>query len=129
MPRSKKSEVGRDLHYERSSMTDDRHNLGRAWAVVVLLAIVGGLNYLDRNMILTMRKSIIAAVPMNEAQFGLLTSIFLWVYGLLSPIAGFLADRFSRSRVIIGSLCVWSAVTWLTAHATTFGALLTARAL
>ena len=101
----------------------------RAWLVVALLCVVGCLNYLDRNMITTMRKSIVEAVPMTDAQFGLLTSVFLWVYGLLSPFAGFLADRFSRSRVIIGSLLVWSAVTWLTAHATTLSGLLTARAL
>ena len=101
----------------------------RAWSVVGLLCVVGCLNYLDRNMITTMRKSIVDAVPMAEAQFGLLTSVFLWVYGLLSPVAGFLADRFSRARVIIGSLIVWSGVTWLTAHATTFGELLTTRAL
>src|SRR5438093_8526845 len=101
----------------------------RAWFVVALLCVVGCLNYLDRNMITTMRKSIVEAVPMTDAQFGLLTAIFLWVYGLLSPIAGFLADRFSRTRVIIGSLFVWSAVTWMTAHATTFAGLLTARAL
>lgn len=101
----------------------------RAWLVVALLCVVGALNYLDRNMIMTMRKSIVEAVPMTDAQFGLLSSIFLWVYGILSPFAGFLADRFSRSRVIIISLFVWSAVTWLTARATTFEGLLIARAL
>ncbi len=100
-----------------------------AWLVVALLFIVGALNYLDRTMITTMRNSIIEGIPMTDAQFGLLTSVFLWVYGLLSPIAGFLADRFSRSKVIIGSLFIWSAVTWMTAHATTYGELLTTRAL
>lgn len=102
---------------------------GSAWFVVGLLFIVGALNYLDRTMITTMRSSIIEAMPMTEGQFGLLTSVFLWTYGLLSPFAGFLADRFNRSRVIIGSLFVWSAVTWMTAHATTFEQLLATRAL
>ena len=101
----------------------------RAWLVVALLCVVGALNYLDRNMIMTMRTSLVAAVPMTDAQFGLLTSVFLWVYGILSPFAGFLADRYSRSRVIIVSLFVWSGVTWMTAHATTFEGLLFARAL
>ncbi len=100
-----------------------------AWRVVALLCVVGCLNYLDRTMITTMRGSIIQAIPMTEAQFGLLTSVFLWIYGLLSPLAGFLADHFSRSRVIIGSLLVWSAVTWLTAFATTFEELLATRVL
>jgi MFS family permease len=107
----------------------DLRSPARAWFVVGLLCVVGCLNYLDRNMIMTMRKSLVEAIPMTDAQFGLLTSVFLWVYGLLSPLAGFLADRFSRSRVIIVSLFVWSAVTWLTAHARTFEELLIARAL
>ena len=101
----------------------------RAWLIVFLLLIVGLLNYLDRTMIATMRGSIIDAIPMTDAQFGLLTSVFLWVYGLMSPFAGFMADRFSRSKVIIGSLFVWSLVTWLTAHATTYNQLLATRAL
>ncbi|MEJ7780393.1 MAG: MFS transporter [Daejeonella sp.] len=100
-----------------------------AWLVVGLLCVVGALNYLDRIMITTMRESIIQSVPMTDAQFGLLTSVFLWVYGLLSPLAGYLADRFSRSKVIITSLFIWSGVTWLTAHATTFEGLLATRAL
>jgi MFS family permease len=101
----------------------------RAWLIVALLWVVACLNYLDRNMITTMRASLVGAIPMTDAQFGLLTSVFLWVYGLLSPFAGFLADRFSRTGVVVGSLFVWSAVTWLTGHARTFEQLLTARAL
>lgn len=101
----------------------------KAWLFVFLLSVVGCLNYLDRIMITTMRTSILEAIPMSETQFGLLTSVFLWVYGILSPIGGFLADRFKRTHVILGSLFVWSVVTWMTAHATTFGELLATRAL
>ena len=101
----------------------------KAWMIVGLLCFVGCLNYLDRVMITTMRSSIIEAIPMSDSKFGLLTSVFLWVYGLLSPFAGFLADKFQRSKVIIVSLFIWSGVTWLTAHATTFEELLATRAL
>jgi predicted MFS family arabinose efflux permease len=101
----------------------------KAWLVVGLLCVVGCLNYLDRVMITTMRESIVHSIPMTDAKFGLLTSVFLWVYGLLSPVAGFMADRFSRSTVIIVSLFIWSGVTFLTAHATTFEGLLISRAL
>jgi MFS family permease len=55
--------------------------------------------------------------------------VFLWVYGVFSPLGGFLADRFSRTKVIIGSLMIWSAVTWLTGHMHSFEGLLIARAL
>lgn len=94
-----------------------------------MLWVVAALNYLDRIMITTMRGSLVEAIPMSDAQFGLLTSVFLWVYGLLSPFTGFLADKFNRSRLIIGSLLVWSALTWLTGHARTFEELLVVRAL
>ncbi len=101
----------------------------RAWLIVALLWFVGLFNYLVRIMLTTMHGSIVDAIPMTEAQFGLLTSVFLWVYGLLSPFAGFLSDRFSRSRVIGISLVAWSAVTWLTAYATNLHQLIAMRAL
>lgn len=99
------------------------------WLIVGLLCIVGALNYFDRMMITTMRSSIVEAIPMTDAQFGLLTSVFLWVYGLASPFAGYLADRFSRSKVIIISLVIWSILTWATSLATTFEELIIVRAL
>lgn len=101
----------------------------RAWLTVGLLFLVGLLNYLDRIMLTTMRGSIMESIPMTEAEFGLLTSIFLWIYAILSPFAGFIADRFKRSHVIIASLFVWSLVTWMTGHATTYNQLLLSRAL
>lgn len=101
----------------------------RAWLIVGLLWVVGCLNYLDRLMLITMRLSVKESIPMTDAQFGLLTTVFLAVYALLSPVGGFIADRLSCSRTIIFSLFVWSAITWLTAHATTFEHLLISRAL
>lgn len=101
----------------------------RAWMTVFLLFFVGLLNYLDRNTITTMHTSITESIPMTEKEFSLLTAVFLWVYGIFSPFAGFLADKFGRSRIIIISLFIWSAVTWLTAHATNFPQLLATRAL
>ena len=110
-------------------MTSDYKLPARAWLIVGLLWIVGLLNYLDRVMITTMRQSIKEAIPMTEAQFGLLTTVFLLVYAVLSPFTGYLADRFNRSRVIIGSLFLWSLITWLTGHAKTYEQLLLTRAL
>src|SRR3954466_10031927 len=112
----------------RMSKAVSPHVNRAAWVVVGLLWFVAVLNYLDRLVITTMRESVVASVPMTEAQFGLLTSVFLWIYGILSPTCGFLADRLSRRRVIFFSLLVWSAVTWLTGHAQTFNQLFWARA-
>lgn len=100
-----------------------------AWLVVGLLWGVGCLNYLDRIMLTTMRDSIKAAIPMGDDGFGALTMVFLWVYAVLSPVGGWFADRFSRSKVILVSLVVWSLVTWATSFARTYEQLLVTRAL
>lgn len=104
------------------------NSLERAWLIVALLWPVAVLNYLDRLMITTMREPLVAEISISDAQFGLLTSIFLWVYGALSPLGGYLADHYGRRRMILGSLVVWSSVTWLTGRMESFGGLLVVRA-
>lgn len=108
---------------------DVDHASARAWMVVGLLWVVAMLNYLDRIMLASMRDSICEAIPMTDAQFGLLMSVFLWVYAVLSPLGGYLGDRLGRSPVIVASLLVWSAVTWWTTMAQSFTELLMARAM
>ena len=92
------------------------------WIVVALLWVVALLNYMDRQMLSTMREYIamdIAELQSAEA-FGVLMGIFLWVYAVVSPFAGTVADRLSRKWLIVGSLAVWSAVTLLMGYCTTF---------
>jgi MFS family permease len=98
------------------------------WTVVALLWVVALLNYLDRNMVMTMHDSIVNQFKIDDKQFGLVTTVFLVSYGVFSPIGGFLADRYSKRVVIVFSLFVWSAVTWWTGHVNSFAELLVARA-
>ncbi len=102
-----------------------------AWFIVALLFPVALLNYLDRQMLATMKASMVHDIPSiaNRADWGLILGCFKWTYAILSPFGGYFADRFGRRWVIGGSLFVWSIVTWWTGHALTFHELMTARAL
>jgi len=100
------------------------------WVVVALLWAVALLNYLDRQMLSTMREAMqldIAELQKAEA-FGALMAIFLYIYGCMSPVAGAVADRTNRKWLIVGSLFVWSAVTYGMGMADSYGQLMVLRA-
>jgi len=102
-----------------------------AWLIVALLMPVALLNYLDRQMLASMKSSVMEDIPsiQTDANWGFMLGQFKWVYAFLSPFAGFVADRFGRRFTICISLFVWSAITWWTGHVTTFSELLWARSL
>jgi MFS family permease len=102
-----------------------------AWLVVILLMPVALLNYLDRQMLASMQSSVMNSIPSigTQENWGFMLGQFKWVYAFLSPIGGYVADRFSRRFTICGSLFAWSAVTWWTGHVETFSELLWARSL
>ena len=91
------------------------------WIVVGLLWFVALLNYMDRQMLSTMKDAMqIDIIELQSAtNFGRLMAVFLWIYGLMSPMAGIIADRVSRKWLIVGSLFVWSAVTYGMGYADT----------
>lgn len=99
--------------------------------VVGLLWVVALLNYLDRQMLSTMKPTMQLDIEelQSATNFGYLMAIFLWIYGLMSPVAGVIADKLNRKWLIVGSLFVWSLVTYAMSHATTFNQLYVLRAL
>ncbi len=101
------------------------------WVVVGLLWVVALLNYMDRQMLSTMRDAMQADIgELQSAEaFGFLMAIFLYIYGFMSPIAGSIADRVNRKWLIVGSLFVWSAVTYGMGITTSYNQLLVLRAL
>ena len=101
------------------------------WIVVGLLWIVALLNYMDRQMLSTMRDAMQIDISELESavNFGRLMAIFLWIYGLVSPFAGAIADRVSRKWLIIASVGVWSAVTTLMSFCTNYNEIFWLRAL
>ena len=104
---------------------DPRKGPGKwAWIAVVVLWVVVMLNYFDRQLLAVLNKSITEGgengIAMTQAQFGMVTSAFLIVYAALSPVGGYLADRFSRKFIILCSLVVWSVVTWMTGQSSSY---------
>lgn len=102
-----------------------------AWIAVAVLWVVVMLNYFDRQLLAVLNKSMTegpGCIEMTQAQFGMVTSAFLIVYAALSPVGGYLADRFSRSFIIMCSLVVWSVVTWMTGKSETYEELIFWRA-
>ena len=99
------------------------------WVVVGLLWVVALLNYMDRQMLSTMQEAMkLDIVELQKAEaFGMLMAVFLWIYGFMSPVAGIIADKLSRKWLIVGSLFVWSAVTYLMGYAADFNQLLILR--
>lgn len=101
------------------------------WIVVGLLWGVALLNYMDRQMLATMRPAMqIDITELKSAtNFGYLMAVFLWIYGFVSPVSGVIADRFNRKWLIVFSLFVWSAVTFAMGFATTFNQIYWLRAM
>eukprot|EP00042_Codosiga_hollandica_P030964 m.183857 g.183857 ORF g.183857 m.183857 type:complete len:401 (-) comp53510_c0_seq3:649-1851(-) len=101
------------------------------WVAVGLLVPVAMLNYLDRQMMATMRGSMMDDLPdvLTRARWGLALAVFKWIYAALSPLAGILADSLDRRRLLAASLFVWSLTTWLTGQIESFRGLLATRAI
>ncbi|MBZ2183860.1 MAG: MFS transporter [Bryobacter sp.] len=102
-----------------------------AWIVVALLVPVALLNYLDRQMLAAMKFSVMTDITGigSEANWGKILALFKWTYAFLSPVGGYLADRYSKRHVISFSLLAWSAITWATGQVTNFEQLLWTRAI
>jgi MFS family permease len=101
----------------------------KAWLLVGFTWVAYCLNYSDRQVIFSIFPILKSELHFTDTQLGLTGSVFLWVYGLCSPIAGQIGDKFSKRRLVALSLLLWSGVTALTGLSHSVGMVLTCRAL
>ncbi len=84
------------------------------WALFVLTAL-NLVNYIDRSVLFAVQPLIQSEFHRSDAQFGLLTSAFIFCYMVTAPFIGPLADRFERRRIMVIGALIWSGATLLTA--------------
>ena len=99
------------------------------WALVLMLWTVSFFNYADRSAITAVMPKLRIEYGFSDAELGLLSTAFFWVYSLAAPLGGFLGDRFPRKWVILGGLIAWSALTAATPLAGTLVMFIILRAL
>jgi predicted MFS family arabinose efflux permease len=103
--------------------------LGPEWVLIGFLWGCYVLNHADRQVVYTLFPALQKEFGYSDAMMGLTGALFLWVYGLCSPVAGILGDRFSKSKLITLSVGIWSAFTVLSGFSPNGTFLLVCRAL
>lgn len=94
-----------------------------------VLGLVVMIDQIDQNIVRGVVPQLQDDFGISDAQVGLLMSAFILVNGLVTVPAGYLADRWHRTRAIGHTVVGWSAVTAVTAASQSFVQLVGLRAL
>src|SRR3954447_11766889 len=99
------------------------------WAMTtfVILFAMNLLDYLDRNVLMSIQPQVKDELRITNEQWGLLTSIFLVSYSVVSPVMGWLGDRYRRTWLLGLGVGLWSLATIGSGLARSYGHLALAR--
>ena len=103
--------------------------LNPAWLLIAFLWFAYVLNQADRQVVYTLFPALQKEFGYSDAVVGLTGALFLWVYGLCSPLAGVFGDRYSKRVLVTASLGIWSTFTVLSGLSPNGASLLACRAL
>src|SRR5918992_1858271 len=99
-----------------------------AWYVLCVLTAINFINYVDRQIIISLGPFIRRDLGLTYTGFGWLITAFMLIHSLTSLPLGMLSDRWVRRKIIALGVFGWSAATFLCGLATSFPHLLAARA-
>lgn len=81
-----------------------------AWYLVALLTVIAAFDYADRTAIAAALPLLRSELHMSPFVEGVTGSAFFWIYALCSPFSGYIADKLSRTKIIVWSCFLWSLV-------------------
>ena len=83
------------------------------WRIAILLAVITTINYVDRSVFGVVAPVIRGEFNINDADYGLITSGFLFAYAVGQLISGPLVDRLGTKRAFSMAAIFWSLATML----------------
>jgi len=95
-----------------------------AGLALFLLTCLNLFNFIDRYILPGVQPLVQKEFRVNDAQIGLLTTVFFFVYMFVAPLTGWLGDRFPRKPLIIAGALLWSIATLYTARVHSYETLL-----
>jgi len=84
------------------------------WEFISLLWFCFFFNQADRQIFNIALPDVKADLGLTDVHLGLIASAFILAIGVFVPIAGFVGDRFSKKKVIMLSVLIWSTATFFT---------------
>ena len=109
-----------------SNEQETRSGRSLDWPMVVL-GLVTLIDQVDQNIIRGIEKHLQVEFGLSDFALGVLLSSFIFVNGVVTVPAGYLADRLNRTRTIGNTIIGWSGLTVLTAAMPNFGSMLAVR--
>lgn len=94
---------------------------------MLILGLVTLIDQVDQNIIRGITKQLQLDFGLSDFALGVLLSSFIFVNGVVTVPAGYLADRLNRTRTIGNTIVGWSGLTVLTAAMPNFGSMLAVR--
>lgn len=102
----------------------------RAWWVVAAMFMASIVSVVDRGILTLVVDPVRYDLGISDVQVSLLQGLAFGIFYAIAGIPlGLMADRFSRRRLLIGGIAIWSVATFLGGLAVSFGELFTARLL
>ena len=95
--------------------------------VLLILFLINLFNYIDRQVLFAVFPLLSKDLNLNDAQLGLLGSVFMIVYTLTAPIIAYFADKSPRQIWVSVCAVLWSTATALTGFAKDFYHIIIAR--
>lgn len=103
--------------------------MGAKTLVMAVLVLVGIniLNFYDRTLMGALVEPMRKEFALSDTQIGLMGSAFIWIYAVIGVPLGLVADSWSRKRLLLIGVTLWTSMTALGGVARDYGFLMFTR--